>query len=251
MSECVNFIAMKPKIILNWSGGKDSALCLYKILQEDQYEVSTLLTSISKKYQRISMHGVRVELLKLQAKSIGLPVQLMEMEDTPTMHAYEESMRLVMEQLKNEGVEYSIFGDIFLEDLRLYRETQLQKIGMKALFPLWKKSTTSILNEFLDLGFKTIITCVNDQYLDKNFAGKIIDKHFINDLPSNVDACGENGEFHTFVFDGPIFKDPVLFDIGETVYKKYNQPASDTTADSCNANNPFNSGFWYCDLLPK
>lgn len=241
---------MKPKIILNWSGGKDSALCLFKILQEDRYEVLTLLTTVSQKYRRISMHGVRVELLKLQAQSIGLPVKIMEVEDVPTMEAYEQSMKLVMEQLKKEGADHSVFGDIFLEDLRTYRETQLQKVGMKALFPLWKKPSHDVLNEFLNLGFKTIITCVNEKFLDKSFAGRIIDKDFIRDLPANVDVCGENGEFHTFVFDGPIFKNPILFDIGEIVHKKYNITDADAT-DSCNNGKTFDTGFWYCDLLPK
>lgn len=241
---------MRPKVILNWSGGKDSALCLYKIKKENSYDVLTLLTSVSKKHQRISMHGVRVELLKLQAKSLGLPLRIMEMPETPTMQAYETVMNTMMQQLKNEGAELSVFGDIFLEDLRAYRETQLQKIGMKAIFPLWKRPSYDVLNEFLDLGFKTIIICVNEKFLDKSFAGRIIDKEFIKELPANVDVCGENGEFHTFVFDGPIFKNPILFDIGEIVHKKYSVTDADAT-DSCNNGKPFDTGFWYCDLLPK
>lgn len=234
---------MKEKVIFNWSSGKDSALSLYKMLQTQQYEVLCLLTSVSEQYQRISMHGVRAELLEAQAESIGIPLVKMLIPEMPTMEAYEKVMRATLTGLKDMGAETSAFGDIFLEDLRAYRENKLSELNLKALFPLWKIPTDQLIREFIDLGFKTVITCVNEKYLDKSFAGRIIDHDFLKDLPDNVDPCGENGEFHTFVFDGPLFKNPISFEIGETVYRKY------TPADKDKDNDPFDTGFWYCDLL--
>jgi len=236
---------MKPKAIFNWSSGKDSALALYKILQEDQFEVTSLLTSINKEYQRISMHGVPVSLLQKQAESLGFPLIKMELPKEPSMEEYREIMNKTMNEIKSQGVTHSIFGDIFLEDLRQYREDQLNQIGMKGIFPLWKINTADLIHEFLDLGFKTIVTCVNETYVDKSFAGRIINENFIKDLPKNIDPCGENGEFHTFTFDGPIFKNPIDFEIGETVKKTYPKPKSDE-----------NDGkgeyvFWFCDLISK
>lgn len=235
---------MKPKAIFNWSSGKDSALALYKTLQENKFEVTSLLTSINKEFQRISMHGVHVSLLEKQAESLGLNLIKMELPKEPTMEEYREIMSKTMNEIQSQGVTHSIFGDIFLEDLRKYREDQLHTIGMKAIFPLWKINTTDLIHEFLDLGFKTIVTCVNETYLDKSFAGRIIDKDFIKDLPENVDPCGENGEFHTFTFDGPIFKNPIDFEIGETVKKTYPKPKSDENDDG-------EYVFWFCDLISK
>jgi uncharacterized protein (TIGR00290 family) len=246
---------MKEKIIFNWSGGKDSALCLHKILLKQQYDVLCLLTSISEQYQRISMHGVRVELLDAQADSIGLPSIKMQIPEMATMENYERVMTATLTELKTRGATAAIFGDIFLEDLRQYREKKLAELNLKGVFPLWKIPTNKLIREFLDLGFKTIITCVNEKYLDKSFAGRIIDSDFLNDLPGNVDPCGENGEFHTFVFDGPIFKKAIPFEKGEIVYRKYtsakqqDSSASDCHTDKDNADNPFDNGFWYCDLL--
>jgi uncharacterized protein (TIGR00290 family) len=236
---------MKPKAIFNWSSGKDSALALYKILKEDQFEITSLLTSINQDFQRISMHGVPVSLLEKQAESLGFSLIKMEIPKEPSMEDYQKIMSETMTKIKSQGVTHSIFGDIFLEDLRKYREKQLQSIGMKAVFPLWKQNTTDLIYEFLDLGFKTIVTCVNQTYLDKSFAGRIIDEDFIKDLPKNVDPCGENGEFHTFTFDGPIFKNPIAFEIGETVKKTYPKPKSDENNDD------EQYVFWFCDLIPE
>jgi len=237
--------SLKSKAIFNWSSGKDSALALYKTLKEDQFEVHTLLTSINEEFQRISMHGVHVSLLEKQAESLGLPLIKMELPKEPSMEEYREIMSKTMNEIQSQGITHSIFGDIFLEDLRKYREDQLQSIGMKAVFPLWKQNTSHLINEFLDLGFKTIVTCVNETYLDKSFAGRIIDQNFIKDLPENVDPCGENGEFHTFTFDGPIFTNPIEFEIGETLKKTYPKPKSDE--------NDFAGEyvFWFCDLISK
>lgn len=245
---------MKQKIIFNWSSGKDSALSLYKILSSKDYEVLCLLTSVSEQYQRISMHGVRVELLDAQAESIGIRSVKLLIPETPTMEAYEKVMTTTLTELKSEGATASAFGDIFLEDLRQYRENKLSELELKGVFPLWKRPTDELIREFLDLGFKTIVTCVNDKYLDKSFVGRVIDADFLADLPENVDPCGENGEFHTFVFDGPIFKHPIPFEKGEIVYRKYTpEKQEDTSSSVCGTNeaqeSPFDNGFWYCDLL--
>ncbi|MFK7049961.1 MULTISPECIES: diphthine--ammonia ligase [Flavobacterium] len=245
---------MKSKAIFNWSSGKDSALALYTILQTNEYEIVSLLTSVNKHYNRISMHGVRTELLEEQAKSIKIPLHKMEIPEMPTMEIYEKIMQTTLSDFKNKGVSYSIFGDIFLENLRSYRENKLKELNITAVFPLWKIDTTQLIHTFLDLGFKTIVTCVNEEYLDKSFVGRIIDSQFLNDLPENVDVCGENGEFHTFTFDGPIFSKPIEFEIGEIVYRSYKQPQSDNSNQVCNTNSnqtPLHYGFWYVDLLKK
>ncbi|RAI84694.1 Dph6-related ATP pyrophosphatase [Algoriphagus yeomjeoni] len=242
----------KEKALFNWSGGKDSALALYKLQQSREFEIACLLTSISQKYQRISMHGVRVELLEKQAERIGIPLVKMEVPDMPSMEVYEETMRNTLSKIKEDGITTSIFGDIFLEDLRTYRENKLSELDIKGVFPLWKQPTDRLIREFLDLGFKTITTCVNEKYLDKSFVGRVIDEYFLKDLPSNVDPCGENGEFHTFVFDGPIFSKPIAFEKGGIVLRKYEAPKTEDDSDQCFSNeqeDPELYGFWYCDLL--
>lgn len=244
---------LRERALMNWSGGKDSALALHKLQQSQDLEIACLLTSISQKYQRISMHGVRSELLEIQAKSIAIPLVKMEIPDMPSMEVYEETMRKTLSDLKEEGITTSIFGDIFLDDLRLYRENKLAELNFKAVFPLWKQPTDRLIREFLDLGFKTITICVNEKYLDKSFVGRVIDEEFLKDLPANVDPCGENGEFHTFVYDGPIFSHPIEFETGEIVLRKYEAPKSKDDSDQCFSNekeDPEKYGFWYCDLIP-
>lgn len=243
----------REKAVFNWSSGKDSALALYKIQQSKEFEIASLLTSISEKYQRISMHGVRVDLLERQAESIGIPLVKMEIPDMPSMEVYENTMRDTLNNLKLDGVTVSIFGDILLEDLRVYRENKLAELDFKAIFPLWKQPTDRLIHELLDLGFKTITTCVNEKFLDKSFVGRVIDEDFLRDLPANVDPCGENGEFHTFVFDGPIFKKPISFEKGDIVLRKYNAPITEDDSDQCFSDkkeDPSQYGFWYCDLIP-
>lgn len=241
------------KALFNWSSGKDSALALYKIQQNPEFEINCLLTSVNQQFQRISMHGVRVELLEQQAESIGIPLEIMQIPEMPTMEVYENVMQKTLEKLKNKGITHSVFGDIFLEDLRQYREDKLATMGFKGVFPIWKIPTHDLIQEFITLGFKTIVVCVNEKYLDKSFVGRIIDQQFIDDLPENVDVCGENGEFHTFSFDGPIFSKPIDFEIGEIVYRKYEKPKQDSSNTACDTNDTsaFDFGFWYCDLIPK
>ena len=247
---------MQQSAIFNWSGGKDSALALYKTLQSGHYAVQTLLTTISEPYQRISMHGVRTALLDRQTAALGLPCRKLQLPETPTMAAYEQLMASTMHELQRDGATAAIFGDIFLEDLRQYRETKLAELGMQAVFPLWGVPTGELIREFIGLGFKTITTCVNEKFLDQSFVGRVIDEEFLRDLPANVDPCGENGEFHTFVFDGPLFSQPIPFEKGEIVYRKYIAPAPQPTnaadydcAPAVPDPSPFDTGFWYCDLI--
>jgi uncharacterized protein (TIGR00290 family) len=243
---------MTQPAIFNWSGGKDSALALYKVQEAGHYRIQTLLTTVSEPYQRISMHGVRTALLDRQTASFGLPCHQLFLPETPSMDAYERLMASTMSELKNESATTAIFGDIFLEDLRRYREEKLAAAGWEAVFPLWGVPTAELMSEFLALGFRTITTCVNDRYLDQSFVGRVIDEQFLRDLPPNVDPCGENGEFHTFVFDGPNFREPVAFEKGEIVHRRYTPaPKADDADYECGEADPspFDTGFWYCDLV--
>lgn len=235
----------KTKAIFCWSGGKDSSYCLHKVLSEQIYDVKYLLTTVNDTFKRISMHGVREELLHLQAESIGLPLLKVGISEG-TNEEYEKQMEKVLLQAKAEGIEHVIFGDIFLEDLKLYRETNLAKVGMKAVFPLWKTDTTDLINDFIKQNFKTITCCTNDGYLGEEWVGREIDNSFIKQLPKNVDPCGENGEYHTFCFEGPIFKTKIDFIVGEKVYKSLEIKTDDTCTLPGNITT---KGFWFCDLL--
>jgi len=233
----------------NWSSGKDSAFALYKMFQSKTYTISKLVTTVNTEHNRVSMHGLRNELLETQANSIGLPLYKIELSGAITMTAYDKVMKKEMLFFKEDN-EYAVFGDIFLEDLKKYREERLSEVGIKAIFPLWKTDTKELMNEFLDLGFKAITVCVNAQFLNNDFVGRIIDHDFIKELPNDVDVCGENGEFHTFVFDGPIFNYPILFTIGEKVYRTY-EPIKDEDNCFSDTTKSWDTGFWYCDLIPK
>jgi uncharacterized protein (TIGR00290 family) len=228
--------------VFNWSGGKDSALALHRVIESKEYNVEHLLTTVNGFHNRVSMHGVRVELMQKQAQSIGLPLYQVRLSETPAMEEYNEQMERAWKKFRAAGIGYSIFGDIFLEDLRKYREEQLAQVNLQAVFPIWKRDTAGLLNHFIELGFKAVLVCVNEKYLDKSFAGRLIDESFVRDLPPHVDPCGENGEYHSFVFDGPIFKTPVAFTKGEVVYRKYEPGPNSTSA--------FDTGFFYCDLIP-
>ncbi len=233
------------KTYFNWSSGKDSAYALYLLQQNNSFSVEELVTTINTHYNRVSMHGLRKELLVAQTVSLGIPISLIELPEMPSMEVYEQKMLETVTDLKKRGFTHSAFGDIFLEDLRTYREKQLDNHGIKAVFPIWKKDTQQLLSNFLEAGFKTIVVCANSKYFDKDFVGTVIDEHFIEKLPSEVDPCGENGEFHTFCFDGPIFKHPIQFSIGEKVYREYNTPKEDNQHVT---NEQY--GVWYCDLVP-
>jgi uncharacterized protein (TIGR00290 family) len=235
------------KSFMNWSGGKDSSLALHKILHSTTHEVGCLLTSMNAAYDRISMHGVRRELLHAQVQSIGIPLHTIELPEQPAMEEYQAKMRQAVDLLSDQMYTHAVFGDIFLEDLRLYREEQLRKAGIQCVFPLWKRDTKELASEFIETGFRAVVVCVNEQFLDKSFCGRIIDREFLADLPSNVDPCGENGEFHSFVFDGPIFRNKVPFQIGEMVHRKYTAPKKDSSCDT--SDEPSQTGFYFCDLF--
>lgn len=234
------------KTFFNWSGGKDSALALYYAQKSGLYSIEKLLTNINGKHRRVSMHGVRENLLQQQAESIGLPLQKIFLPEEPSMHEYEQQMKENLLLLKEEHFTHAVFGDIFLEDLKNYREQQLASIGLNAVFPIWKRDSVELIHEFLDLGFKTILVCIKADLLPKEFAGRVIDRQFLRDLPKNVDACGENGEFHTFVFDGPIFSKPVNFEKGEIVYKEYASPKTSNNFQTSKSS----VGFYFQDLIP-
>ncbi len=223
--------------IFNWSGGKDSALALFKLREEKRYNIRYLLTTLNAEFKRISMHGVRLELLQQQAKSIDIPLIEAYLPEKASCEDYNSLMNETLIKLMVEGIHYSAFGDIFLDDLKLYRENQLTKIGMNAIFPLWKRDTKEVAHEFIDRGFKSIITCVDSRLLDKSFVGRTFDNQFLSDLPLNIDPCGENGEFHSFVVDGPIFNTPIQCSLGEIVYKSYPINGKDE------------NGFWFIDLV--
>jgi uncharacterized protein (TIGR00290 family) len=221
---------MIEKVIVLWSGGKDSALALYEILNTGSYEVLELLTTVTKDYDRISIHGVRRVLLEQQARSLGFSLEKMFISKGASDEEYEREIVRILTRHLASGVFSAVFGDIFLEDVRKYREQTLTKIGMKGIFPLWKRNTLELASAFIDLGFKAVITCVDSKSLGKDFAGREFDKQFLADLPSNVDPCGENGEFHSFVYDGPISSERILFTKGEIILRE--------------------NRFYYCDLAP-
>jgi uncharacterized protein (TIGR00290 family) len=232
---------VKEKIVLCWSGGKDSALALHRLQQDPRYEVVSLLTTCNGHFQRVSMHGVRISLAQRQAQAIGVPLDIISLSRQASNGEYQAKMSDYLLARKKEGVTGTAFGDIFLEDLKRWREANLATLGMRGIFPLWKEDTSLLIGEFLSLGFSSITCCVNDAYLDERSVGRIIDKDFIATLPSGVDPCGENGEFHSFAFDGPIFRQPVTFTLGEKVYRPIEDPhpPGDT------------KGFWFCDLIER
>lgn len=232
------------KLYFNWSTGKDAALALYILQKENIFNVDHLLISINKSVDRVSMHGLSRELMIAQIKSTGLNFSTVELPAEPSMEDYSMLMSDAVSELKNKGYNDTGFGDIFLEDLREYREKQLNSLNIKCHFPLWKRNTRELLKEFIDLGFKAIVVCINSTKLDKSFSGREIDHKFLEDLPEEVDPCGEYGEFHTFCYDGPIFKYPVKFIKGEQVFKSYKNPSSKYSNDQ-------NSqiGFWFQDLV--
>ena len=234
--------------LMSWSGGKDSALALYHALRNPNYRVAHLLTSVNAHYERVSMHGVRVALLEAQASRIGLPLHQLRLPEMPSMPDYDQALLASLTALRQLGVTTAVYGDIFLEDLRAYREAQLVRAGLRGEFPLWQRAGGELLREFWALGFQAIVVCVNDRYLDASFCGRLLDEEFVRDLPPGVDPCGENGEYHSFVFDAPYFSAPIAFTTGELVRRTYAPPASSVASPG--PDDPFAAGFWYCDLLP-
>lgn len=208
----------------NWSGGKDSALALYRVLCSKQFSVKALFTVLKCDSKKIAMHEVGVDLLRKQADAIGIPLVPFYFDNKWTGAEYELAMMRCMREFKNDDITTALFGDLYLEPLRSEREQKCHRVGINSVFPLWGMPTDVVMSEFIQLGFKAIVTCVDNSVLSENFIGRIIDNQFISDLPGNVDICGENGEYHSFVFDGPIFRRPVDF----RIVRKYSMVFTDS-----------------------
>jgi len=216
-----------PPVVVSWSGGKDSCLALAEIGRTNR--VAALLTTITSDFDRISMHGVRNVLLERQAQSLGLPLHKVFISKGAGNEEYERKTSEALESFRDRGINSVVFGDLFLEDIRAYRERLLARLGMKGLYPVWGRDTSRLIREFLAQGFKTAVVCVDPAKLSRQFVGRVLDEQFLSELPAQVDPCGENGEFHTFVFDGPGFRAPISFSFGEIVMR---------------------DGFWFADLVP-
>ncbi|MCH7949070.1 MAG: diphthine--ammonia ligase [Candidatus Dadabacteria bacterium] len=221
---------MRKNILISWSGGKDSSLALYEIQKSRDYEVAALITTITSDYDRVSMHGLRTILLDEQASSLNIPLEKIFISKNAPNDEYESRLKEVLLKYKQLGIRDIVFGDLFLEEIKKYREDLLGKIGMECVFPIWKRDTVKLAKRFIELGFKAITVCVDSNVLGKEFAGREFDEHFLDDLPKAIDPCGENGEFHTFVYDGPILKNPIDHELGEIVLR--------------------DKRFYYCDILP-
>lgn len=220
---------MKERILFGWSGGKDSSLALREILRTGQYEVAALVTTCTEGYDRISMHGVRCSLLQRQAEALNLQLEKVFISQRASNEEYENRMKETFLRHRKDGITKVAFGDLFLEEIRQYRDRLLAGIGMSAVYPIWGRDTKALAREFVRDGFGAVLVCVNPRLLDKSFAGRILDDTALDDLPAHVDPCGENGEFHSFVFQGPIFKQPIRCMRGEIVLRE---------------------NFYFADLLP-
>lgn len=222
---------MKTKILLSWSSGKDSAWTLHTLRQQPDVEIAGLLTTFNEMNNRVAMHGVRMELVEKQAEAAGIPLWSVPLPFPCSNEEYEARMRIIIERARAEDVTQVAFGDLFLEDIRAYRERMMANTGIQPIFPIWRTRdyTKALAQEMLQSNLHTVLTTVDLKQLDPAFAGRMYDEHLLNNLPANVDPCGENGEFHTFCFDAPIFAHPILVQVGETVTR---------------------DGFVYTDLLP-
>jgi uncharacterized protein (TIGR00290 family) len=215
--------------VLAWSGGKDSATALATLQSSTRWRVAALLTTVTEEYDRISMHGVRTALLRAQAHALGLPLRIVSIPPASGNETYESRMDSALEEVRREGIRTVAFGDLFLEDVRAYRERMLNTAGMSGIFPIWGIPTADLARRFIADGFRAVLTCVDTHQIDAGFAGREYDASLLDDLPPGADPCGENGEFHTFVYRGPGFRAPVEWSRGESVLR--------------------DGRFQYCDLL--
>ena len=214
---------------LSWSSGKDCAFALHRIRETGEVEVVCLLTTVNAEFRRAAMHGVRVDILRRQAEAMGLPLVEVPLPWPCPNDAYDRQMAGAVDALKADGIRHMVFGDLFLEDIRDYRETRLEAVGMSAVFPLWQIPTDRLAREMITAGVEARVATVDLSKLDASFAGRTWDVGFLDDLPDGVDPCGENGEFHTCVLNGPVFHAPIRVEVGETVIR---------------------DGFAYADLIP-
>jgi uncharacterized protein (TIGR00290 family) len=217
------------KIWLSWSSGKDSAWSLYRLREQVGAEVTGLITTINERHRRVAMHAVRTSLLEAQVEAVGLPLHIVPLPDPCDNEAYESAIGRLIEKAKQEEVTHIAFGDLFLEDIRAYRERQLSGTGITPLFPLWGIPTDRLAREMISSGLRAVITCVDPARLTPIFAGRVFDGSFLADLPEGVDPCGERGEFHSFATEGPMFRHPIPVSVGQTVTR---------------------DGFVFTDLLP-
>jgi uncharacterized protein (TIGR00290 family) len=222
---------MPEKVVVSWSGGKDSTMALAAVRADRRYEVVSLLATVTAEYDRVSLHGVRRDLLERQAAALGLPLRLVFVSAHGANEEYEAKMREALADFQAAGVGAVVFGDLYLEDVRRYRELKLLTVGLKGIFPLWGQDTAELAQGFITRGFKAVVTCVDTQVLKKAMVGRKFTRQFLSHLPAGVDPCGENGEFHSFVYDGPFFQQPVRFTRGDRLLA--------------------HDRFYFCDLLPK
>jgi len=221
---------MRPKVLLSWSSGKDSAWALHILRQRGEVEVVGLVTTVNEVFGRVAMHGVRAELVQTQADAVGLPLWSVPLPWPCSNAEYEERMRRVVERARSEGVTGFAFGDLFLTDIRAYREKQLAGTGLEPLFPIWgtANDTPALARSMIATGLRATLACIDPRQLNSLFVGREFDADLLADLPVGVDPCGENGEFHTFCHAGPIFQHPVPIRLGEVVER---------------------DGFWFADLV--
>jgi Predicted ATPases of PP-loop superfamily len=217
-------------VVLSWSGGKDSMLALGELRLSQRYEIAGLLTVVTREYDRISIHGVRRELLESQAAALGLPLTVIRIPAGAGNDEYEAGMHRVLSEMAMRGVETIAFGDLFLSDVRHYREKLAARAGLTTIFPIWGRNTAEIAEEFIGGGYQAVITCVDTYAISGDFAGRAYDSRLLHDLPDLVDPCGENGEFHTFVTAGPTMSAAVAVETGERLLR--------------------DERFMFCDLLP-
>lgn len=223
-------IPPRPRVALSWSSGKDSAWALHTLRRNPDVEVVALVTTVNAVHDRVAMHAVRRELLQAQAEAAGLPLIEVPIPAPCSNAEYEQRMRALVERLRAERIEQMAFGDLFLTDIRAYRERQLQGTGITPLFPLWNEPTGALAQRMIDGGLRAVLTCVDPKQLAPAFAGRMFDAALLAELPATADPCGENGEFHSFVFAGPMLRQPVAIEVGETVVRE---------------------GFVFADVLPR
>lgn len=226
------------KAYFNWSSGKDSALALYHAVQSGEFDVRTLFSVVKEQEAKIAMHETSTTLLQKQAEAIGIPLTLFFMGNGDSQSHYRARMQETIAQFKRQGITTALFGDLYFEALRETRERNCAKEGIKAAFPLWNCTPEEIMSEWIRLGFRAIVTCVDGNVLDESFVGRIIDESFLKDLPPQADICGENGEYHSFVFDGPLFQHPVSFQKGQKYYVDYSEAEGSEQMHR----------YWYLDL---
>ncbi|MEP2024615.1 MAG: ATP-binding protein [Reichenbachiella sp.] len=211
----------KTPIAISWSGGKDSSMMLYHFMNDTQYEIVELHTAISSETKRVSMHGISQDLIKAQAESIGLPVHFISIDPDSTNANYEKALNSYYSNLRTKGINHIGFGDIFLEDLKAYRDQMLSDNGLIGVYPLWKQKTSDLAQFFLKNNFKTLICCAKQNLFPESICGKEYSQTMLDAFSTEVDVCGENGEFHSFAIGGPIFKHPISIDVNEIMVHTY------------------------------